>query len=594
VKLKSKSLPRVLILFLFLSAILVVLTACSTEIERLWLEAPGWSRAQWVGDASLNQAVSLAVDDRSGIYLLAIQDKASAHYAHVIALNRRADIVWERTLDTVLVKPDKARILWDGQELDLFWLDEQSLYAARLDTSGNVRAAPALLSGETSVGSYDVASDSNGSVAIWYGGLRRKPGVYALSFKDPTGETTLVDAEGIQPAVQYDNQGTLHVTWIAYPPEQTSPRFYYAAYPRGLYRPEQQTVVTEPYVRSDSLLQGPWLGLDRKHVYLFWIEVIRSGRQMNQLEAWYVYLAANEPGWASEPGSVALPRTDELLYETLPEGGLAAGQRVSLASGQYPLAVPPSEITVNAAAEQELVLALRAQVPYRRNSIVSQVSTLFLQDGVPTAYQLLTFTPRSSLAPAVVSDEAGYLYLTWIERKEGTGFQIYFASTAPDVRQTLSSVTREDVGRMVADTLFGLLKGAVFSPFAAMIWFAAPLLVLALTWAFRRGGESLVSRPALISMALALLAYWAGKLVTFARARTYVPFSAWVPVIPAWLQVPLQLGVPIVVTLVALKVAWRYANRSSTKSAALFAAIYAGVDSLFTMAVYGGLLYDAF
>ncbi|MCP4543787.1 MAG: hypothetical protein GY832_42280 [Chloroflexi bacterium] len=240
------------------------------------------------------------------------------------------------------------------------------------------------------------------------------------------------------------------------------------------------------------------------------------------------------------------------------------------------------------------MLALEAQIPHRQNNAAVQVGTLFLQDGTPIAYQLLSDNPQASLSPTIASDEAGQLYLTWIEYKQASSYNIYFASTIPDIRQALSSLTGGDIVRIVSNTLFGLLRGAVFFPFAALIWLAAPTMLLALAWWFRRDRNNLTNRPALVSIALALCAYWVGKLTTFASARTYVPFSAWIPIIPPWLEFPLQLGVPIITTIIALGAAWHYTNRSTTELAALFVMIYAGVDSLFTMAVYGGLLYNAF
>ena len=42
---------------------------------------------------------------------------------------------------------------------------------------------------------------------------------------------------------------------------------------------------------------------------------------------------------------------------------------------------------------------------------------------------------------------------------------IYFTSTAPDVRLALSDLTVDDIIRITSNTVFGLLQGAVFGPF---------------------------------------------------------------------------------------------------------------------------------
>jgi hypothetical protein len=402
-----------------------------------------------------------------------------------------------------------------------------------------------------------------------------------------------VDALGTHASVRYDGEGTLHAAWLTYSPGRTEPDLHYAAFPDGELDRGRPARIAELSVRSDSTLRGPWLGLDSEHVYLFWQEVIRSGRRMNQGDTWYTHWPAGEPESASAPNAIVVPNSDELDYKAPPQEGLSAGERVSAAPGAHASA-SPFELVVNAGAERELVLALTTQLAHRQNNVVTQTSTLYLRDGRRAGYQLLTFNPRSSLSPAIASDGAGQLYVSWIERREGSGFYVYLASTAPDIRQSLGALTRGDVSRMIAATVFGLLQGAVFFPFAALIWLVVPAVLLAITWPFRRGSHNLTSRPALISILLAVAAYWAGKLVTFARAGAYVPFSAWIPVLPTGLYVPLQWGVPIVGTLIALGVAWRYAQRETPWSVVSFMAIYGGIDSLLTMAIYGGFLYHAF
>jgi hypothetical protein len=44
----------------------------------------------------------------------------------------------------------------------------------------------------------------------------------------------------------------------------------------------------------------------------------------------------------------------------------------------------------------------------------------------------------------------------------------------------------------------------------------------------------------------------------------------------------------------ALWIAWRYTYQRGIQSAVLFIAIYIGIDSVCTMAIYGGLLFGAF
>ena len=594
-KLASKAWLWGSILFVIVFVGLAAISATTSEVDRLWLNAPGWSRAQLVSDTSVRQPVAVALDETGGIYLFTFEQKGSAHRARVVALDRAANVVWEHTLDGTFAKPQSPEILWDEQGLHLLWLDDGGLYAARVDVSGNSLDAPALLSGGRRVGDYDLVTGPGGTT-IWYGGTRREPGVYTRPLQDPSARATLVDGEGLQPSVEVDSEGSLHATWVTYPPLGHQPSLYYAAYPGGTYAPGQQALVRDLTLERDSTMMGPWIGIDEEQVYLIWTESFQSHEHGYLTQTEYVSFPPQEPGQASDTKLITVPNTGNLSYEPFTEDALAAGQRVSLTSGRYSRTVVPVDVSVySPEAGAETVLALRADLRHQRANAVGQIGTLFMESGAPASYQLLTFNPKFSQGPALASDDTGHLYVTWIERKEEIpGYQVYLASTAADLRQALDPLTRGDTGRMVTNTFFGMLTGAVFFPIAMLLWLVLPSLILAVTWPFRRHSESLTSRASLLSIALALLAYWGVKLVTFSQAGGYVPFSGWIPIIPSWLGIVLQVGMPIITALISFATAWYAVKRLHNKSAVVFVIIYALVDSLLTMAVYGGLLYDAF
>jgi hypothetical protein len=218
---------------------------------------------------------------------------------------------------------------------------------------------------------------------------------------------------------------------------------------------------------------------------------------------------------------------------------------------------------------------------------------VFFRDGAPAGYQLLSFAANGSFTPALTSDRARNLYATW-RQLQPPGFGVYIASTAPDIRQSLAGLTVGDVGRVTVETVFGMLTGAIFAPLFAVLWLIAPLMVLGVTWFVRRGAERVTHWGVLASLALALAAYWIGKLISFEDHLGYVPFSEWIPVIPAWLAIPLRIAVPVLIAGVALRIAWRYTFQAERRSALLFVLIYAGVDALLMAAIYGGLLLNIF
>ena len=65
--------PHILGRLLFLAA---VLTACAGQPEHLWLKAPGWSRAQLVGNTRVGDPVPITYDDQGQLYIFLISARA--------------------------------------------------------------------------------------------------------------------------------------------------------------------------------------------------------------------------------------------------------------------------------------------------------------------------------------------------------------------------------------------------------------------------------------------------------------------------------------------------------------------------------------
>ncbi|MFW6182580.1 MAG: hypothetical protein ACOC8X_02200, partial [Chloroflexota bacterium] len=160
-----------------------------------------------------------------------------------------------------------------------------------------------------------------------------------------------------------------------------------------------------------------------------------------------------------------------------------------------------------------------------------------------------------------------------------------------DISAALQELRPVDVQQMVFESIFGLLAGAVLAPFAAIVWLIAPLVILGVTTFMRREGEGLISAGTALSLALALAAFLAVKGLTLPGFNEYVPFSAWIPVLPEWLGAVLQWSVPLLITIVGLIVAWQHTFRRKSQSVLYFLLIYAAADSLLSMAIYGSVVY---
>ena len=555
----------------------------------VWLQAPGWSRARIIGRTEFDAAVPIAIDQAGGIFVLLAE--GAANRPRVVALARDTQIRWEQSLESSGREIDQPQLLWDGQALHAFWIAEERLYHASLDSSGRIVEDAAPLSAPA-VESYAVAANSRGQIALWYSGSRAAPGLYAAPLGQPFAPATPIDPSGYRPVLRFDETGTLYGLWLsAGDPDGTDVSFTTSA--NGQIAGEPQRITTIGAPSADSALEGPWLGADAAHVYLFWSIRRTAGMNAGRRTTQYLSFAPGSASPVPEVQPLIVPDGAELSYD-LPQGeGLGSGPRTMLSASLEAGSTAPAELAIDPAAGAELALAEVAPVRYKYNQTYNQVGVLFAHEGQPASYQLLSFNGSSAFTPALISDRSRALYVTWREL-HGGGADVYFASTAPDIVQALGDWTLDDAARVATDAVFGMLSGAIFTPFAGLLWLAAPLAILGLT-SFARRTEWAIERWATrISLSLALAAYWAGKLLTFRDGLGYVPFAAWLPGIPPWLALPLRLGVPALIALGALRLAWNHTYRVKRRSPALFMLIYAGVDSLLTMAIYGGLLFDAF
>jgi hypothetical protein len=582
----SLRLPRRMLLLLIpLALLLIALLGSRGPADALWLLAPGWSRARLVGNTRLQEAVPIALDDAGRIYLFIAPPDASPQ---IVALSRAAETLWTAPLDLPSAQINSPRLAWDGRAVVLLWLGDQHLYAVRVDSLGVIADPPAVLSGPIAVDSFALASDAHGRLAIWFGGSRQAPGLYALPTGYLGGPAVPIDQAGFQPVLHFDGAGGLHALWVRdNESDSRSTRVYYAAYPDGVARPEQSRLVTTIDGRRVGVdLEGPSFGLDSAYGYMIWKVIVRAGAFMQ-----YAAFPLSDPARISEVRALGVPGSAALSYAAPPADGLQAGPRVPLAPNLA--ANSPGGLAISAGLDPELALVCEKQIEHKNRQSVNQVCAVFFRDGAPAGYQLLSFAPNGSFTPALTSDRTRYLYATW-RQLQPPGFGVYVASTAPDMSQALAGLTGGDVARVTVDTVFGMLTGAIFAPLFALLWLIAPLIALGVTWFVRRGAEGFTHWGVLASLAVALAAYWIAKLTSFENHLGYVPFSEWVPIIPSWLALPLRIAVPALIAAGGLRIAWRYTYQVGRRSALLFVLIYAGVDALLTAAIYGGLLLDIF
>jgi len=585
--------PLFTILVLFASFMIVAAqTACAGDDLklRLWTEAPGWGRAQKVAQTELVDPAAITLDDQGNIYLVVVDTYEEMQRPTVVALDREANTLWEQAIDVDVNRLDNPNIIWNGEQLDVFWIGDNRLYNATMDKSGNFFSTPQLLSGETKVDTYVLGRRPDDALSIWFAGPRRDPGLYALPVGDLQGEPYSVDPEGIRPTIKYDEDGTLYASWVQYLPGSGSAQIFHGAYPLGEFSAGSAEEIYAERMSMTSVFSGPFIELDDNWNYVFWSEETRTGPSAGLATTQYVTFPLDQPGQSLRPIQVTVPSDPGLEPDYTPEDTLDAGPRILLEPGTFRSTSGLHRIGTNNNLANEGVIAAESRIDYLFSKTAPQIGLSYFQDGSPNGYQLISFTSTVSTSPAIISDEEGQLYLTWLERA-GDEFDVYLASTAEDITDNLNSFTLTDVRELVGATVFGLLIGALLTPIAVVIWLLVPLGILLVTSPLRKEGHSLRSPGTIMSLGLAVTAFLLVKNFTLPGMREYVPFSAWLP-LPTWMELPLQILVPLGITILALLAAWTYTYRRNNNSPFYFVIIFGAVDSVMTMAIYGVLIFN--
>lgn len=580
---RSRRLFFALFVFCFLA-----LAGCSAASEHIWLEAPGWSRARLVGETQAEFPAPPALDAERNAYFALVTGEQGAYGLSVAKLDVAANPAWQVELDVNAEELiEHPMVLVRGERLVVLWVESDVLYQLELGADGSDLGSPQALSNGYLASSYEAAIAPNGEMLVVYSGLRSHPGLYLM---DAAG-TQLLDEAGYAPQMQFDSEGGLHLAWLHSDAASVDRQMYYAYAAGGEFVPGSQQLVYAARVPVTVSLSGFGMGLDDRQVYIYWSELTRTGLSAGGVDARYISFPYVPAGDIREL-ALRTPNGYRLVYAPY-AGSLQAGDRALFEDQEvYPTSAL-TDLAASSGSAGELAIAFRARLPYLRNKDAQQVGLIFLEEGGQTSSQLLSFTSTVSERPAVVRDEEGNLYFSWLEGGAYPPFKVYYASTAPGLVSSLAELNQQDYGRLAGETLFGLLSGALLIPF--ILGFAVvPVLFLLFTGRFRREGEWITARGTGITMLLSVALYWVSKLAILPDIATYVPFSAWIPGIAGGLATAMQIGVPLLGTLIGLFAAYRFTYAREKLQPLFFLLIYIIVDGFITMAVYGVIFYAAF
>jgi hypothetical protein len=572
---------KFILFFVLLTVFGLMLAGCSLgQAQAGRRPSPDFSRGMPVSDnvaGTSDMLVNQATGAIHFVWSTAADDQAHVHY---LQLNEAAEIVADFDLDLPEARHRAPRLLSANDDLlHLFWglrsagSKSWELWHVPLDQAGILSAQPGRISPEDMrVGDYIVVQNNSGdALVIWE--QESSKGLWAIRVgtdgiePDPVRLTE----SGEAPGAYLEEDGTLHLTWL----EERN--IQYASFPGGeLSLTEGQTVADLGNITAN--VDDPVVGVAGDWVYIMWSLFALSGLESGT--GWTEYIAfPKEETSRVAPARIWMLTDEEQAYD--PYSGAYA------LTVQVPAVTSPAlssnyivEPDIASGQENELAVAISSKQLFRLDELV-QIAVLLFRDGEYTGYQMAGKTEAFSMDGTLQSDEAGQLYLAW---REGTGRQLYFASTEPGLRDALNQLGQADMFQVIVGGGLEAVTGVLFFPLS-MIWFIPGGLLLVI-YKLRKDDETVNDTASVVFLIIAILLYQTTKLLFLPSITSYVPFSAWLDV-PRGIGLMLQIMVPLLSFGLGILVAEWVRRRRSGMSSLLYFFIACGVDAIITLMIYG-------
>jgi hypothetical protein len=588
--------PRILSLFVLILLAGIVSGCSSVSLNKLWVKSESWSRAVKLGETNLVAPVPNAVTAAGEVVSLVFPRVAGADeqfQPEIVILSNSGELRERNLVDLPISKPGDAKILLAEDRIHFFWLEDHQLYSIDIGLDGDLLSDTRVLATDDNIRNFNVDSYPDGYL-ISCSGSRDNPGAFLLQGTLDDLIRIELDPAGMRLNQFLDEDGQLHLGWIRYPFNYGNLEIYYLESGLEEIDPDQAVLIHTLTITPAIKITGPAMGFDQELAYFFWSKSIVSGLDVGVQTTYMQYFPLGHPEQVRPPMGMSVPATQ--ILDEAPVFGtyFQVGNRASMA-GAFPRTGYLDNLSILPGNYPELAFAFRSDSEFKWRDVRSQVNVAYITDGLMSSFQPISYTSTESNFPHLFQDQDQHLYISWLEKDGGT-FYGYLATTDPAKRVILDEVSRSDYLYLFAEGLFGVLAGAVLSPFAAAVWGGAGLLAFVFNLVLSQFNKPIYrSIGEILSILGGIYIFWWMKLATLpGLLDDYVPFSAWIPRIPEVLDKPLIYGVPVLIGLIALAVAWSKTYGRDSGSAINFHLLYAATDALLSCAVYGILIYGSF
>ena len=310
-------------------------------------------------------------------------------------------------------------------------------------------------------------------------------------------------ADGARPSIQIDEDGSLHMAWMA------GNDVSYALLTDGELTTAVPTVITSFPESTSGRLDGPEIGITDEWGYIFWSFYFSSGLEAGTAVSEYSAFPLADPQ-LTPPKTVKQAPDEEQPYEPY--------------QGEYNLTqlAPPAAVNnaTNFVREpkpttnrgEELAVALTMNQDFRLNGFV-QVAVALFENGEHIGYQMAGKTEAFSQNPTLAVDNDGDLYIAW--RDGGRGSLTYYALTTESGQAAINRMGASDVATVALNGGVEVIAGILFFPLAC-VWLIPGFFIIGL-YHFWKGESDMKSPVTIVILVISIVVSQMMKFLFFAH-----------------------------------------------------------------------------
>ena len=565
--------------------LVILLTGCGIEAEKARKPSDDFSRGLPLAE-NASSSVAVVFEPDGDLIQAVIPSEAENGQVvfRYLQISGNGKIIFDQDLSEDLGATARSpQMISDPDQLHLFWISREiadtdwQLWYGRLNRSGEfISKLRQISEGSERVDQYDIERDGSGGVFVIWDDIETMDIQYTRlsSTGELLSKPQILINGGENPSLVVDEDGAYHLTWMK------GKYLNYKSIVGKIEPPLEGDPLTEIRVSPGNRLEGPVIGTAGGQNYVFWSILRQTGLEAGTAITEYLVFPEGHPENAQRK-KLPIYHNNQERFQPY-QGDINLSQIILPPPEEYLTTDFVYDPWVGPNQGDTLLVGVAASQSIRLDTYI-QIIILIFEDGENIGYVIPTRTNKISKLPRAYLDTDGDIHLIW---QDGTlGNQVYYTSTASEVKATLDRVSLADLPSLILSGGLEAITGILLFPFA-FPWMAVGFLIMVI-WRLVRNDEDVTLLPSKILLGVALVSYQVAKLLFLPDIMVYVPFSAWIDISPEVGSI-LMIAVPLIIFGIGFLIAeWSRRNRTSNPSSLLYYLIVVVVDTILTLSVYG-------